>query len=211
MKVRLTFTTPILGTRSGNPELTKEFIIAKHPVEPQVDEVEAAESRGDEAVEKATTVFDRDPETGQRMIWDYMVRGHFKEAAGAYAESDLKTKEELKKAGLTKYTLKRTIDRLVFVKPRKIILHVPDPDAPPKFLERPLRAETMRGPRVGLARSEVLPEGTWCEFEIELMRQNLMPFVEDWLDYGEKNGIGQWRGGSFGQFTWEDITDPVKA
>ena len=67
-------------------------------------------------------------------------------------------------------------------------------------LERPLRASTAQGERVCLASSETVPEGTTQEFDIVVMRDALLPYVIEWLKYGEMRGMGQWRNSGCGRF-----------
>lgn len=72
-------------------------------------------------------------------------------------------------------------------------------------LQRPLRAETAQGARVALAHSETVPVGTKQEFIVKLLKDDLVPLVREWLDYGELHGTGQWRNASFGRFCWEEL------
>ena len=65
-------------------------------------------------------------------------------------------------------------------------------------LERPLRAETMQGPRVSLAKSEYLNEG-W-NFTATIR-------VKQMLDYGALKGLLQWRNAGYGSFEYEVITE----
>ena len=58
---------------------------------------------------------------------------------------------------------------------------------------------------MALAKSEILPVGTTCEFTIKVLQDELLRRVENWLDYGQFNGLGQWRNGSYGRFTWEEV------
>lgn len=198
MKVELTFTEPLLGTLSGNKEIAEEFIISKHP-----DGVSEEESESvDESIEKSSTIFARTD--GNPMIWDYQVKGFFKSACLAMIKSKTMTKEELKNFELTKYMYKRTIDLLIFASPRKIVLALPSSD-PLTFCERPLRAETMRGERIALARSEQAPAGTKVIVEIISLNKKLEPFIERWLDYGQLSGFGQWRNSGMGRFEWKKL------
>ena len=82
IKVRLTFTEEILGTASNDKEIHSTFIASKAPDAMSLEEEVAA--IGVEAVdEKGTTVFPRD-ENGNPFIYDYQVKGFFKNAAKAY-------------------------------------------------------------------------------------------------------------------------------
>jgi hypothetical protein len=33
------------------------------------------------------------------------------------------------------------------------------------------------------------------------------PLVEEWLDYGKFNGLGQWRNSGKGAFVWDELDD----
>ena len=193
MKVRLTFTNPILGSASGNPELHSEFIASNAPdAKSREEEIEAI---GVEEVEKKEmTVFPR-TEDGQPCFWDYQIRGFFKHACGMLKLVDGKRSAKIK-------AYKKYIDGLVFVNERKI---------PIKFegeignLQRPLRGQTAQGERIALANSELIPAGASCEFTVRVLMDDLMDTVREWLDYGQYNGLGQWRNASYGTFTWEEI------
>ena len=79
--VKLTFTDDLLGTSSGNPELHREFIASKAPDAAKMEEEVA--SLGVEAVEeKSMTVFPKMAD-GTPYLWDYQIRGFFKEICGA--------------------------------------------------------------------------------------------------------------------------------
>ena len=143
MKVRITFTEPLLGTLAGDPKVAEEFIISKHPDAPQEDEKDSIP----EKVEKASTLFPKTPD-GKPFVWDYQWKGFFKEACLAMIETDTMTKDEQKKMRLTVYMHKRTVDKQVFTMPRKMMLDLPEGAVQPlPFLERPLRASTMKGER----------------------------------------------------------------
>ena len=51
--------------------------------------------------------------------------------------------------------------------------------------------------------SEELPAGTWCDMEILVLQEDLIPAIFEWLDYGALRGIGQWRNSGCGRFTYE--------
>jgi len=77
--------------------------------------------------------------------------------------------------------------------------------------ERPLRAETMRGPRVSLASSEQVDDPWSIEFTVTLVDNPTTnksanvtwEAIEEMLSYGCLKGLGQYRNGSFGRFTYE--------
>lgn len=60
----------------------------------------------------------------------------------------------------------------------------------------------LQGERVALAMSEQIPAGATAEFDIEVMNDEHLPAVLEWLDYGSKRGIGQWRNSGKGRFTY---------
>ena len=195
MKYEIKFTEPLLGTLSGNKEIAEEFIISKHP--DGRSEEESAAVPVDETVEKSSTIFARD--NGRIMLWDYQIKGFLKEACEQMISSDTMTKEEQKKFRVTQYLYKRTIDKQIFVMPRKIHLELPK-GAKTSFIERPLRGQTMRGERICLARSESVPAGTKFHIEIICLNVKLEKFIPQWLKYGALLGLGQWRSSGMGRF-----------
>lgn len=203
MNVELKFITPVLGTLSGDPKVATEFILSKNPNNTK-DEAECLPD--EESLEKSSTVFPKTKD-GQPFIWDYQFKGFFKSACEAMITSGKYTKEELKKHRLTMYLYKKTIDKLIFVFDRRILFKLPAKIDPANldFLERPLRGETMRGERICLARSEVVPAGATVRFEIETLNEKLTPFIKEWLDYGRLMGMLQWRSGGMGRFTWKKV------
>ena len=199
MKMKITFTEPLLGTLSGTKELAAEYIAGKNPKGASKDEIEVIKNL-DEEIEKSSTVFNMD-EKGA-FLWDYQVKGFLKDAAHAIIHNGSRTQEALKKIRMTNYTYKKTIDQHVFVNPRRIYLNVV---GDLYFTERPLRADTMRGERIALARSETAPAGTWCELEIISMNDKLWDILIECLDYGKLRGIGQWRNSGCGRFVYEEL------
>jgi hypothetical protein len=197
MRVRITFTQEVLGTASNNPEIYKEHIAKKSGDADKIaEEMSTLPAEGME--EKSMTVFHRDG--GTPILYDYMIAGFIKEALGAateYGQIDLGRKQKI-----TKYTHKRVVDNHIFIFPRKIKLNMPAGSTIGTCI-RPLRAETMRGERIALAKSETVPEGTTAEFVIVLFENALEGAVVEALDKGEFKGIGQWRNAGNGKFTYE--------
>lgn len=193
LKVRIDFFEELLGSASANPEIHSEFIASNAPDAPsRKEEIEAI---GVEAeIEKSMTVFPRDEE-GNPILWDYQIKGFFKNAAKSMNYIGGKHK-------LTAYKTK--IDNLVFVNERKIKLNIPGEIS---NCQRPLRASTAQGERVALANSESAPAGTWCEFTVKVLVDDLLTHVIEWLDYGELNGLGQWHNSGKGRFKWHDVSD----
>lgn len=214
IKTRITLSEPMLGTTAGNSDIVREFIASKvkDSKDPNIDvearmteEVEAVEKtleeRKEEEIGNAMTIFP--VENGKPFIWDYQVKGFLKAAVLAVCiDSDNYKKERLKKLNLTKWTYKRTVDNLWFPFPRKILLDMPGPLT---VIQRPLRADTMRGERICLAISEAAPAGTTFECTIKYMNPVHAEIIRACLDYGELKGLLQWRNAGFGRFTWEEL------
>lgn len=189
--VRCTFNEPILGTASNNEDLFRDFIASKAPDAAKVEEeIEALGVEG--VVEKGMTVFTRN-ENGEPCIWDYQIKGFFKDAC-----SMLKKVPGTESAGLKAF--KKEIDGLIFVSPRKIVINT---DKPIGSCQRPLRAQTPQGERIALAMSEAIAAGATCEFQVTCLKPDLVDKVLEWLDYGELRGFGQWRNSGMGKFSYE--------
>lgn len=187
--VKLTFTDDLLGTSSGNPELHREFIASKAPDAAKMEEKVA--SLGVEAVEeKSMTVFPKMAD-GTPYLWDYQIRGFFKEICGAMRGIP-GTKSSKVKA------YKKKVDNTIFVEPREIPLDLHGMKI--ADCQRPLRASTMQGERIALANSEVCPQGTTCEFDVLCMVDEDVDMLREWLEYGKYKGIGQWRNSGKGRF-----------
>lgn len=199
---RITGITPILGTQPASEEVRTKFVAAKAPsIELEEEERELFEERDQTC---GLTVFPRDPDAGDCIIvLDYMVRGFFKAALGALTKQ------------LNVKNSKSKVDKYLFVSPRRIPLMrdgEPIYDEDDEY-ERPLRCETMRGPRVALQGSERINDPWSAEFTVMLVPNAGSKASEslDWervesaLNYGQFSGLGQFRNGSFGRFTWERV------
>lgn len=203
LTVKLTFLEGVLGTSSADPEIYTRFIGAKSPDAATIqEEVEALGA--DSIIERGTTVFPRD-EDGTPFLYDYQIKGFFKDACSMLArlsekdpETGKKKKAKNESGKLTAY--KKIIDGLIFVEPRKLRLESPEPV---QICQRPLRAQTAQGERVALSSSEELPAGTTVTMTILCMDDSHEAAVREWLDYGFFRGIGQWRNSGKGRFAWE--------
>lgn len=193
IKVRITFTEEVLGTASGNPDVHADFIASNAPDAPsRKEEIEAIGVEGE--IEKTMTVFPR-TEDGAPMFWDYQFKGFFKDACGMLRNVDGTESKKLK-------AYKKKIDGLVFVEPRKIPIIF---DGEVGNCQRPLRAQTLQGERVALANSETIPAGASCELTVVCLQDDLEKMVIEWLDYGKRRGMAQWRNSGKGTFTYEII------
>lgn len=201
IKVKLTFTEPILGTWPSNQNIAREFIASKSPDAATIED-EVAALGADAVADKGMTVFPRN-EKSEPVLYDYQVKGFFKDSCGMLGRIGGKSETGKKKAvnesgKITAY--KKVIDGLIFVEPRMIPLKF---DGEIGDCQRPLRAQTAQGERVSLANSEEIPAGATCEFEVLCMDDSHEKAVLEWLDYGALRGIGQWRNSGKDRFTYE--------
>lgn len=203
LKIRVTFTEPLLGTRPADHELHTRFVASKAPDHKTMAE-EVAAHGVEEVEERGKTVFEK-MDDGTPFLYSYMLNGYFKETARAMKQvagsETSKVKAFLKK-----------IDNQIFVRghlkgsPRIIPLYMPiDMDLTETDNQRPLRASTPMGERVALAHSEEAPAGTYFECSVFCRIDSDVALVREWLDEGIWKGIGQWRNAGFGLFEWEEI------
>lgn len=193
MTVTLTLIDEALGMMPANPEVHETYIASKAPDAKTIEEEVAAVGAA-EVVEKTMTIFPRLEDGKTPFFWDYQIRGFFKDAMGM-----LRHVSDSECAKLKNY--KKLVDGLIFIKERKIPINV---NGEMGDCQRPLRAETMKGPRVALAHSETVPEGSTCTFTIQLLDGTLEKAVRECLDYGELRGLAQWRNSGKGRFTWTE-------
>jgi hypothetical protein len=183
VKVSLTFVEPILGTAPLDKEIYSNYILDSLEHEDEVDTVRD---------EKGRTGFHRNEE-GNPILYDYMLKGFFKDACGMLSRVEGSQSKKVK-------AYKKIIDGLVFVFPRRIPIQMAGPI---RILERPLRAQTAQGERVALAASELIPEGSCIEFTLDVLGESVSDeLLHEWLNYGMYRGLGQWRNGSYGRFTY---------
>lgn len=197
---RLHGTTKILGAQAANPKVHSEFIAAKAAKLAKGEE-QTAMLPEENLETKGLTVFLRDD--GVLCLADYVIKGFLKEALGAI-KSQVKIGSPATK-----------VDNFIFVEPDYIHFTrggkpVTDAD---EIFERPLRAMTMQGPRVSVSASEIIRPGWEIEFTLALIANEKTAksvaltwnVVEEALNYGAYKGLGQWRNGQNGRFTWEQV------
>jgi len=211
MKVCLTFTEGLLGTASANPEIHREFIAAQAP-DAKSREEEVAAIGVDGAIEKSMTVFPRNSE-GKPIMWDYQIKGFFKDACGMLTrvggrkkvknkDGKLEAcKEKAQNESRKLESYKKVIDGLVFVKPRQIDITV---NGEIGHCQRPLRGQTSQGERIALANSEEIPAGSSIIFEVVCLDNKHEKLIREWLNYGQLRGLGQWRNSGKGRFDWKE-------
>ena len=193
LKVKLTFTEPILGTCPQNEDIYRDFIGSKAPDASTVDD-EVAALGADAVVEKGKTVFPR-LDDGTPFLYDYQIKGFLKDTVGGLRKVKGTQASKIK-------AYKKEIDKLIFPQPRCIPILF---DGNIAECQRPLRAQTMQGERVSLAISESTPAGATVEFTITMLSDEHEALVKECLDYGRFSGIGQWRNSGKGRFIWEEI------
>lgn len=185
-QVKLTFTSELLGTVAKNKQIYAQYIATK-AAEMNGDELETVQ----EIEESGWTGFHE--LDGVPILYDYVIKGFLKDAC-----SMLKRSPGTASNKITAY--KKVIDGMIFIQPRQIPLIL---SGPTSKLERPLRAETAQGPRVTLARSDTAPIGSTIAFEIICLDGVEEKVLREWFDYGQYRGLGQWRNGGYGSFTYE--------
>jgi hypothetical protein len=187
-RYRLTLTERMLGTVPTKTDLYTSYIAEKAGLEPEEAAVE--QQMVPDHGQAGYTSFYRDCDG--IYLFDYHIKGFLKEA-GQVLKDILGIK-----------ALRSKLDNFCFVLPRYIHLQ----EKPDGVLERPLRAQTMQGPRVTLAKSDYVEAGLAFKVEIALLPHKELNYnlIERLLDYGQLKGLGQFRNGSYGRFTWERLS-----
>jgi len=198
-KLKITFTGPILGSQPGKDTPASDYIRSEARKR-GIENIQDEEDSLPEAMEKGTTGFHRN-EKGIPILYNYMIKGALKESA--------KWQNGLN--GMK--ALRSKVESTIYVFPRQLPIKTKyekgkDGRVILGCLERPLRAETMQGSRVALARSEMIPEGAVIECELKVVkipRADInKKMLKDLLDFASLKGIGQWRNsGLYGAFNYE--------
>lgn len=184
-RLTLTLTEDMLGTVPYDQNIYETFIETKKPKNIKDKESKTVPKPGDEEKGRGRTGFHRDPKQGL-FLYNYVIKGFFKNAANV-----LKGEERGHKS---------LVNDHLFVFPRRLYLKVKKHHG---VFPRPLRAQTMQGPRVTVVQSDFVKAGTKIECELVVADSWLIKetMLEKWLEYGELMGLGQFRNGSFGTFT----------
>jgi hypothetical protein len=222
IRFKISFLESALGTSPNDPEIYMKYIASKAPNAQGIEEeVEAIGVDG--VAEQGMTVFPRiNGDKNRPGFWPYQVKGFFK--SGQQALNDMVPNKEDRKKKNSGYmsVYKRRIDTMIFVKAvdarwtewktagtekQLIEIHLPE-GGTISSCERPLRAQTMQGERVALAKSESVPEGSWMEFDVKILDPELKDYLFEWMEFGAYNGLGQWRNSGKGSFVyWAYDTD----
>jgi len=197
-----TLNTTIKENEWGDPLTTTEFNSLVNGEKNIVDLRESFK----ELDMTGTTVFFRDAK-GLPCIGNHMIKGFLKAAV----ESISKTLPVKKGKMLfsSSYSVS-TINQHVAVFPKLIESSQDvkkDLHGKTYYEQRSLRAMTAQGPRVSLAKSEVLPEGTQFNFNIMVIKDSQFTgeILARLLAYGKLSGLGQWRNAGKGQFEVVEI------
>lgn len=207
MRVRCTMLEEILGSLPNDKELYTNYIASRAP-DALTREEQIAEFGVIESIEKQTTIFPKD-KNGNPLIYGYQFDGFLKASIKAlkYVPGSLIYKD---KSFNSKN--KSIIDTKIKTFPvggsnsnnRKILiqgfnledLHI---------CQRPLFIQDRVGTRVSLASSEAIPAGAYIDIDIYMMDETFRPYIEEALDYGQINGLLQWRNSGKGAFSWNYI------
>lgn len=201
LRVLITTTEETLGTNPANQDIFSKFIASNAPdAKSRKEEIEIMGTQ--EYEDQAVTVFPK-LEDGTPFIWDYQVKGFFKSAAkaGYYQGGENKLSGYAKKIDLNVHVFNNQDSG-----ERKIPFDIPK-DKKMGWCVRPLRAQTMQGERVALAKSETIPAGSSFECVIHILDDSMVKYVKKWLDYGQYNGFLQWRNSGKGRFTYEILSE----
>ena len=195
IRIRITLKEEMLGMSPADPKIHEEFIASKAPDAPSLEE-EVATHGVDEVVKNDKTIFPK-LEDGTPILWDYQIRGFFKESIGF-----LKRVSGSECSKVTAH--KKRIDGTVFIDERKIPITMRGDLGD---CQRPLRAQTAQGDRVALANSETVGLHSTFTFTINLLDKTLEKALRECLDYAELHGFGQWRNSGKGVAWWEELDE----
>ena len=199
IRVRMTLTEEALGMMPTDQEIHETYIASKAPDAPSIEEeVEAVGVDG--VVEKTMTIFPKLAD-GVPFLWDYQIKGFFKDSWGMLRRAN---DEDTGKACKAIKAYKKMIDGLLFIRERKIPIAC---SGPMGDCQRPLRAATAQGDRVALAHSETVPAGSQFAFTIELLDVGMEKAVRECLDYARLRGFAQWRNSGKGTAVWEELDE----
>lgn len=207
LTIEMTLIEAMLGTAPCDPEIYRKFIaeknkeLTKAQVQDECDTLRRiSEGTEDpdavEEVPETITIFHKD-ENGNPFIYDYLVKGFFKNACSA-----LRNISDSKSSKITAF--KKKIDGTVMVNPRKLMINAAGPIT---ILQRPLRASTAQGERIALAASECIPAGSTIECTIDVYDDKMYDAVIEWLNYGRVNGLGQWHNSGMGRFEYKILEE----
>jgi hypothetical protein len=234
-EVTLRFTNDILGSAPANKQFYEKFLLSK--LIKRIDQVKNKIAKAKNEEEKAIlqdlldqlesemaelplieddsdmrlTIFYRAPYKDDITV--PVIRAHQVLGFLKYAFSSFKDQLGVKNP-------RDKVDRYIRVQPLNIFIYdtkIGDEyivDAPDDILERPIRATTPYGERVSVVKSEVIKSSDHSKlirFKLILLKNKHIDFekIKSIFEYGQYNGISQWRSAGYGTFKVEKIT-PVK-
>jgi hypothetical protein len=169
--------------------------------------------------ELADSLKDFQPElqdlVGCAFHYGYVIKGNWKSNL-----QSLKSSPGLVAYGMTSW--KSTFTKMVY--PHKRVHVIFGPDGKPlgrsrlKIVQRPLRSNGPSGEHVCLARSEVIPAGSYMDVEIfttavqiafakGYANNNTWDLMSEIMTMGQYCGIGQWTSGGWGVYRWQPMDD----
>ena len=199
-KYKISMTEPILGSLPSSKTVYQDYIASKAP-EPDVEGEEEIKMLPDRGQQK-TTVFLRD-DKGLCCLMDYQVMGFVKEAGNTLKkiiECEVPSKNgKSKKTGIV--NLRSKLAQFLYLGPRVIRLN----RQPDGVYERPVKIVNKEGVRVCLASSEIINPELSFEILIGLLPHEELSWdvIEQILEYGQFKGLGQFRNGGYGRFTFD--------
>jgi hypothetical protein len=224
--VELTFIEKMLATSPTDPATYEQYIIGKAEEKgikvDKKDELKTLKNKSQEEEEEQeeekipeerTMVFHREDD-GKPFIYSYMIKGHYKTACEALRKVSGTESEKIKS-----YT--KAIDIRIFINSSNVApmpapyrsifpMHIPlilPKNGIVEFLARPMKGQTMRGPRITILKSEFVPIGTKIGFVIKTLDDKLRDAIEEWLEYGAEYGLGAWRNAGFGKFEYKILDE----
>lgn len=155
---------------------------------------------------KGTTVFFWDKATDRPCIGDHMVYGFLKASCEALGKALLPgDRKQGTMIGSTAWS-QSIINLHVRCREQFIVFDRDikrDKDGNAFYLQRSLRAKTAQGPRISLAKSEVVEAGAKFSYQLNVMKNSpcTLDILKQLYQYGEDFcGFGQWRNSGHGMF-----------
>lgn len=197
--VRVDLTEAMLGTIPRNPELVERHVQRKA----REGELASPESLAEELAtapmveQEERSMWDGfHSDDGGLFVYNYLVKGHLKEAARALSK------------GADVSGLANKLSRCVFVSPRRIRM-IRDGQAitvPDEIVERAVRILDRNGQRTALKRSDAVTSPASMSFTLEVIVPSQFAETPDraevllrsMLDYARVVGYGEWRGAGYG-------------
>lgn len=170
-------------------------------------ELESLKESFEELDIRGITVFFWDKDKQRPAIGSHMILGFLKAAAEAIG----RTMEKKKGAALGSISYTQSlINQHVRIEGQLITFDKDikrDGQGKPIYLQRSLRAKTAQGPRISLAKSEIVEAGAKLRFKMKVLGGSELTerVLRTLFDYGSFTGLGQWRSSGRGALTYEMI------